>query len=145
MATGDIGYKDTIEYGDGGSPEVFTSVFQVVKITPAEASVKQVDMTHLESPGRANESMAGFSEFGEIQATAIYDPSNATHGQLFTDRANGTTRNWRIRLKDSVSGAVQQTHTNSGYVSKVALGELSPENRREINFSIKVAAAPTIV
>lgn len=144
MASGDIGYKSTIEYGDGASPEVFTPVFQVTKVTPAEKSIKTIDMTHLESPGRTNEFIAGFGEYSEVGATAIYDYTNATHGQLFTDAANGTVRNWRIRIKDSVSGAVQQTHLFSGFVSKVGIGELSPEARRELNFSIKVAGAVAI-
>lgn len=139
MAAGDIGYKSTLEYGDGATPEVFTAVFQVTKITPPKATVKQVDMTHLESPGRANEFMAGFAEYGNAEATMIYDYTNVTHGQMFTDRANGTTRNWRYRLKNSVTGAVEQTHTFPGFIIDCALGEISTEARRELNISIKTA------
>ena len=70
-------------------------------ITAPKTTIKKIDFSHLESPDRTNEYKAGFGEFSPASFEAIYDPANASQGQVLTDGTSGQQRNWRLILRNT--------------------------------------------
>lgn len=144
-ATGDIGYQDRLQYealpvGSGS----WTTVYQVKSITAPKKTTKKVDFTHLESPGRTSEYKAGFGEYSAASFEAVYDPSNASQGQILTDNDAGTQRNWRILLRNSGTTATEETWTWLGHVGEAGLANISNEDPHMLTGSIEVDGNITI-
>jgi len=85
--------------GDGGSPEVFTAISQIVSLDPAGASRSLIDVTNLSSAAR--EYKTALKDGAEISVELQYDPGDAEHTGLKTDLDGGTTRNMQIELQTS--------------------------------------------
>lgn len=144
-ATGDIGYQDRLEYealptGSGS----WTTVYQVKSITAPKKSTKKIDFTHLESPNRTNEYKPGFGEYSPASFEALYDPANASQGQILADNDAGTQRNWRIILRNSITGSTEETWTWLGHVGEAGLAQISTEEAHVLTGSIEVDGAITI-
>ncbi len=144
-ATGDIGYQDRLEYealplGSGA----WTTVYQAKNITAPKKTTKKVDFTHLESPNRTNEYKPGFGEYSPASFEALYDPANASQGQVLADNDAGTQRNWRILLRNSSTGATEETWTWLGHVGEAGLGQISVEDPHMLSGSIEVDGAVAI-
>lgn len=77
----DIGYGTEVLVGQGGSPESFVALQDVVSISGLESFTNEViDKTHLRSPGRAREKMVGLADYESVVITCQYDPANVTGG-----------------------------------------------------------------
>jgi hypothetical protein len=144
-ATGDIGYKDRLEYETlpAGSAS-WNTLYQVRSVTAPKKTIKKVDFTSLESPGRTSEYKAGFGEYSAASFEAVYDPTNATQGQVLTDGDSGQQRNWRIILRNSITGATEETWTWLGHVGEAGLATISNEEPHMLSGSIEVDGAITI-
>lgn len=140
---GQIGYKADIQYGDGASPEVFTSIAETTSIDPSDPQFDEVEFTHLESPDRVREFKPTFLDMGELKCEANYIPGNATQEQIFTDRAAGTSRNWRYRIKDNTTGSVLRTATFPGYVKSAKEGPITTTDKIALAFTIRIGGAVT--
>jgi len=140
---GMIGYKADIQYGDGATPEVFTSVFEVTSIDPSNPQFDEVEFTHLQSPNRTREFKPTFIDMGELACEANFVPSDPTHQQIFTDRASGIVRNWRYRIKDNISAAVLRTATFPGYVKSAKEGPVTTTDKIALTFSVRISGAVT--
>jgi hypothetical protein len=143
MSTGDIGYKDRIEYLDDDGV-TWVPVYQVRSITLPKKSNNRVDFSHLESPSRTKEYKLGFGEWSACQCEAVYDYSNASQGKILTDADAGTQRSWRIRLRDSSTEVVQETWQFTGSVGEAGLSQATNEDPRMLSFSVNVDGAVTI-
>lgn len=144
-ATGDIGYKDRLEFeaaplGSGS----WTTVYQVRSITCPKKTTGKVPFTHLESPDRLNEYKPGFGEYSPAAYEAVYDPTNATQGQILADNDSGLQRNWRILLRNSVTGATEETWAWLGHVAEAGLVNISNEEPHMLSGSIEVDGGMTI-
>lgn len=95
-----IGYGSSFGTGDGNSPEVFTSLLEVTKITPPQAKVDSVDASHEASPGAAKEFIPGMVDYGQCVVEMNYIPKNATALALTTELASRPTKNRQIAYPD---------------------------------------------
>src|SRR5262245_32294807 len=99
-----IGYGTILQFGDGNSPEAFTSVAEVTNITGPNLSRDIPDATHMQSPDGYKEFINGMKDGGEVVAELNFVPfdttQNASTGirSLFED---GVKRNWRMILPGS--------------------------------------------
>lgn len=143
MSQGMIGYKADIQYGDGATPEVFTSVLEVTSINPSNPQFAEVEFTHLESPNRTREFKPTFLDMGELACEANFIPGDPTHAAVFADRASGTVRNWRYRIKDNTTSAVLRTATFPGYVKSAVEGPVTTTEKISLNFSVRISGAVT--
>lgn len=73
----DIGYGTTFSTGDGASPEVYTELAEVTKITPPNISRDAVEATHMKSPNAWREFIAGLKNGGDVSLEINYDPNGA--------------------------------------------------------------------
>jgi len=103
MSDGTIALGSTIAFGDGASPEVFTSVAEVVSITPPSFSRESVDFTHMTSADDYMEFKAGMKDGGEVSFEGRWLPDNATHddstGVMSLFEA-GSVDNWKVTFPD---------------------------------------------
>ncbi len=85
--TASIGYGTLFKTGDGMSPEVFTTLSEVIGITPPSMSRDSVDVTHEQSPSAWREFIAGLKDAGEISLEMNFDPKNAGASSLMAELA----------------------------------------------------------
>ena len=85
--------------GDGGTPEVFTSVGEIKSFQGPGGSAAVIDITTLEST--AKEKRMGLADEGQFTFEINLDPTNAQHLGLKSDRAARTLRNFTLTLTDS--------------------------------------------
>lgn len=88
-----------IQRGDGASPEVFTTVPEIVSFDGPGGSASEIDVSDLASTAR--EFRMGLKDEGDFSFEMMYLPNNAQHSGLQTDRTNRTQRNFKITLTDS--------------------------------------------
>lgn len=120
MASGAIASFGTlIKMGDGASPEVFTTIAELLDIEGPELSVDMEEVTNHSSTGGFEEDIPnGILRLGEISFEVNYVPTGTTHNGtngLIADWKNKTKRNWKIVWSDSGS----TTWTGAAYVTKV--------------------------
>lgn len=71
----DIGYDSEFAIGDGGDPETFTPIAEVVSITPPSLTRGKEDATHLKSPDSYNEHILALFDTGDVSITLNFVPS----------------------------------------------------------------------
>src|SRR5262245_45832326 len=82
-----IGYMTLLKMGDGATPEVFATIAEVKAVDGFGFTTELLEATHMESPARGKEYIAGLQD-----------------GETVTFRCNFTIDN--ISLKDTVSAGV---------------------------------------
>lgn len=99
MTDATIAYGTLLQFGNGASPEVFTTLAEVVNITGPGMSRELPDATHMQSPGGWREFIGGLKDAGEITIEANHLPNNATQNAsqgVLSFFASGATKNWKI-------------------------------------------------
>lgn len=74
-----------------GSP---TELVEVVSITLPNGETEKVEATHLKSPNRRREFIAGMIDDGEMEVVINYVPGSATDVLVRTALTDGETRGW---------------------------------------------------
>lgn len=128
-ATGAIvGYGTEWLIGDNASPETFQAVAGVVTFDPGGSTTSVIDRTHLRSPGRHREVIAGIRSSSAFSGQLIwlpYDESQSyagggsgsfTAGGLAKIAETCEERNMIIRYNDGVSPASELAFR--GFVSE---------------------------
>ena len=89
----------TFGVGDAASPEVFTTIADVVTIEGPSLSAEAIPVTDLSS-ARA-QYIDGLPDEGEVTLELNFIPGNTQHAALRTDLNAGTSKNYRITFTDS--------------------------------------------
>lgn len=92
-----------LQRGDGGGPENFTTVAEVVDISGPGMSVETIDTTSHESAGGWREYISGLADGGEVSFEINYIPDSASHDAtagLLQDFQGKTLRNWNLVFPD---------------------------------------------
>jgi hypothetical protein len=88
-----------LKRGDGGSPENFTTVTEIVDIDGPNMKQDIVDVTHMQSVGGFRERKITLRDGGTISLVGHYLPTDQTQSSvngLFNDFINGTQKNFQI-------------------------------------------------
>ncbi len=147
-----IGYGAEFYVGQGDSPESFCAVPEVMSITPLVSMTQPViDVTHLRSPDRHREKIAGIADSGPIVVQGNFRPSHGAHllaggdgfdadHNLQALRASGARNNYRIVLPEAAglegSPAAAIALPLVGVITKYELGEISLEGK--LPFTLEV-------
>lgn len=107
-----------LKAGNGASPEVFTTIAEVVDIEPPAIMQDTVEVTHMESPGRWREHIVTLLKGGDCTWDMNLLPQNATQRSLITDLIAGTKRNMQVVFSDSSSSVL----AFSGYFTEYKPG-----------------------
>lgn len=99
MSDAIIGLGTTIAKGDGGAPEVFAVIAEVISIDGPSLDSDDVEVTHLLSPGGYREYKGGLKEPGEIALELNFLPGNASQDAvtgLIKEYNDQTYKNYKI-------------------------------------------------
>ncbi len=103
MTDAQSSFGTLIKIGDGGDPEVFTTIAEVKDISGPELIRLMETVTHHLSPGGFREQIPTTKEVGPITFPVNWLPQNATHSftaGLLQDYDDGTLRNFKIVVPD---------------------------------------------
>lgn len=92
-----------LKRGDGGDPESFTTIGELVEVDPPGIANPAFEKTTQESAAREYGS-TGLVEVEEFTCTINYIPTNSDHDMstgLAADAKNGTERNYELAMPDS--------------------------------------------
>jgi len=104
-----------LQVGDGGGPEVFTTVAEVKDIRGPEIKLDVIDVTNQSSAGGYEEVIPSIRRSGNVTFDCNFNPTDPTLDQttgLLKDLNDRTLRNFRLLLND----ADDQMWAFSGYV-----------------------------
>ena len=89
-----IGLGTIVEVNTTGT--TWFKIGEVTSITPPNESVDEIDVTHMESPGRTREFIQGLIDAGEMSIDINWVPGGDTDEYILAWRTAGTTRPVRI-------------------------------------------------
>lgn len=110
IATDSMG--TTIGRGDGGNPEVYTTIAGVKGISGPEVSIDFADTTQLDAPNGFEQLLPTVKRTGEVTLSMVYDDTEKSN--FNTDLNNGTPNSYQINLNSPLG-----TVTFSGYVGAI--------------------------
>lgn len=133
MSDAILGYDSEFATGSAASPPVYTDFLEVTEISFPNIQADDVEVTHMKSPGKFREYIAGFKEGGECAVTCNWIDDNATDITIRTLHASGAMTPMRITTPRGV------TYAFDGYIKGVE--RASPiDDRRTITATVKVAS-----
>lgn len=127
---------------ESATPGTYTTIAEVVSISPPKISVGSVETTHLSSSRKTFRPT--IMDGGEVSFEIHYDPDETTHSALTTlataTAANQAAKNWRITFTD----ATPATYTFSAFVTGFEVGQVGVEENITATITMKVSGAVTI-
>lgn len=96
-------YNTLLKIGDGGGPEVFTTIAEVFNLNGPGLRTEAIDVTHMESPGRFREKLPGLLEAGPVTFEVNWIPDNSVHAGFITDYKARTKRNFELVFPDTAA------------------------------------------
>jgi Lambda phage tail tube protein, TTP len=85
-----------IKIGDGGAPENFVTIPEVMKFKGPSLTQDLLDVTNHDSPQGAKEFIGGLLDAGELSFDINFQPTNAVHKQVYNDLTNRVKRNFQL-------------------------------------------------
>lgn len=128
-----IAYGTTLHVEDAAGSGVFVKIAEIKSVAKPNAQVDDVEVTHMESPGRAKEYIAGLTDYGETSFDLNWNPGDATDQFIEAWRASGETRATKI----TYPGAVVDQFPS--YVKGYEGGASAPGEALTGSLTIKIA------
>lgn len=76
----------------GPTPTVFTTLALITNFQPPQATIEEIETTHMGSAGRRREFIAGLTDSGQVSGSMNWVPGSATDLFLEAWRNSGETR-----------------------------------------------------
>ncbi len=89
-----LGKNATLQLGSGASPQVYTTIAEVLRCGPIGSTNPEVDVTNLDST--AKEFIAGLAEGNNVEFDVNFIANNTEQSSLRTSQASGSTVNLRM-------------------------------------------------
>ncbi|WP_226628421.1 phage tail tube protein [Alloyangia pacifica] len=109
MPDGMIGYGSIVRIGVGETP-TWTTLDLLGDLEMPDEQVDEVEITHMKSPGRRKQFIAGLTDSGEVAIPMNYIPGSDTDVLLTSLRASREEVLVEITLTDDVA-AVPETYS----------------------------------
>jgi hypothetical protein len=130
-----IGAGTSLNRGDGATPEVFTSVGEIVGTLKGPSLTRDMkDATNMSSPNQREEVIPGILKTGTVDFDVSYVRGNVQHAGLVADIKNAVLRNFQLIFPDDPTNPV----TFSAYVQKAELS-VPVEDKRMLGLSLKIS------
>ncbi len=132
-----LGMGSTLKMGDGGSPEVFTTIPEVLKFTTPDEQQDFVDVTNMDSSGNAREKIPGLVDNGKITVEANR-VNTAAQNAVRTARTARTLKNFTITLPTSPT----ETASFAAYVRSWNVDTM-PDKQLVLKFDLEISGPVT--
>lgn len=131
-----LAYLSTLEVEDAPNSGVWVFIAEVKSVSKPNASVDEVEVTHMTSPDRAKEFLAGLTDYGETEFDINWVPGGATDDFIEAWRAAGETRATRVSY-----GNTGAKHTFPAFVKGYEAGASAPGEVLTGTLTLRVAGA----
>ena len=127
MTEARIGWGGRLYLSTDATEANLTEITEVRECGFPQDETDESEATHLRSPGRRREFVAGLIDGGEFTATINYVPGGASDLLLSAAKAAGTTRSIRIVIPDETgAGTADWNITTSAFVKRYAPDSMTP-------------------
>lgn len=128
------------EFHLDNASNVLTELIEVVSFTLPNGEVESIDASHLKSPNRHREYIAGMIDDGDLQVVINYVPGNATDVIARAAKADGVTRDFMAVIpRETANWEVAGT----GVVTNWDRGEIVADGVMRGTLTIKVSGDQT--
>jgi hypothetical protein len=79
-----LGFGSVFQIVDDNSPDLYVDMSEVTSIKPPSAKLDQIDVTHMQSPGRRREFISGLIDGGEASFEMNFIPGSVSDLRLNT-------------------------------------------------------------
>lgn len=99
-----IGYRSKFYMFDSGqSPAAFVALGEVTNIEPPSDEIDLVDATHMDSPNRRREYIAGLTDGGDVVVEGNYVPGGATDDLIILKKDLGAAVSCKIQFPNNIT------------------------------------------
>lgn len=135
-----IATGSTLQVETAAGTAIYTYIAEIRSVNKPNAQVDEVEVTHMTSPGRAKEFIAGLIDYGELAIDINWIPSNATDLFIEAWKLDGLNRS--VKLTYPTTGGTA-TDTFSAFVKGYEAGASAPGEALQGTLTLRVAGAPT--
>lgn len=135
MTSAVIGAGSTLQLGSGASPQVYTTIAEVLRCGPIGSTNPEVDVTNLDST--AKEYIAGLADGNTVEFDLNYIAGNTQQSSLRSSQAAGSTVNLRMVWPTS-------PNTNAQFdlvLLNFQMGETTPEQQVTATVSGRISGS----
>jgi len=137
MTSAVIGSLSTLQLSSMASPEVFTTIAEVLRCGPIGSTNPEVDVTNLDST--AKEYIAGLADGNTIEFDMNFLAGNTQQASLRTSQAAGSTVNMRMIWQTSPNTQADFALVLLGF----EMGETTPEQQVTATASGRISGSIT--
>jgi len=131
-----------IKIGDGGGPENFTTIAELMDIKGPKFKMDTEDVTNHLSAGSWEEVVGTILRSGEVTFDVNFVPQNATHSYssgLLRDMVNKTKRNFKLVFPDTAVTTWAFTALITGFEP-----EMPVKSKLKASITLKISGQPTL-
>ena len=131
-----------LKIGDGGGPENFTTIAELLDIKGPKFEVETEDVTNHSSPGSWEEVIGTILRSGEVGFDVNFVPTAATHSYssgLLKDMVNKTKRNFQLVFPN----VGNTTWTFAAFVTGFET-EAAVKGKLKAAITLKITGQPTL-
>jgi predicted secreted protein len=138
MTAAKTGWGGTFSFDDNsGTPFEWV---EVKSFTLPNGSVEQLDATHLQSPNRRREKIAGMIDDGDLTVVLNYVPGSTTDVNIMQAFTEGDIRTYTAVVPRV---ATDWEITGDAFIAGVDRGEITPDGIMEVTVTLTLSGAST--
>lgn len=130
-----LGKNATLGLGSGASPQVYTTIAEVLRCGSIGSSNPEVDVTNLDST--AKEYIAGLADGNNVDFEVNWISGNTEQASLRTSQAAGSTVNMQMVWQTSPNTTAQFDLVLLGF----EMGETTPESQVSASISGRISGS----
>lgn len=135
MTAAVLGSGATLQLGSGASPQVYTTIAEVLRCGPIGSTNPEVDVTNLDST--AKEYIAGLADGNTVEFEMNWVAGNTQQQSLRTSQAAGSTVNMKMVWPVSP----ETTAVFDLVLLEFAMGETTPESQVTASVSGRISGS----
>lgn len=137
-----IGWGGEVHLSTDLTTANLVELVEVVSFGLPDAQVDEVEVTHLKSPDRYKEFIAGLADRGSVEVTLNYVPGSTTDTTISAARADGTTRAVRFVVPAQDGTPAWQIDTFA-FVQGYARGPVTAGDKMETTVRLRITGDQT--
>lgn len=139
MTDARIGYLAEMHLSTDDSALNLTELAEIISVTPPNSQTEDVNATHMKSPNRRMEYIAGLIDDGEGTFEMNYVPGSATDLLIQAAVTAGDARAYKIVVPDGANGwEISGTCIVKGYERNIPV-----DDRMTATMTVRFSGAPT--